>query len=88
MRFGSILTTAVLIAGAGAAYWYLFTTGAQSPKAPTTRAEGRRAAKRDSGPVPVTVEVVKQETVPVSGTASATCRPCSPSPYGHRWMDG
>ena len=65
MRFGSILTTAVLIAGAGAAYWYLFTTGAQSPKAPTTRAEGRRAAKRDSGPVPVTVEVVKQETVPV-----------------------
>jgi len=63
MRFGPVLTFAVL-AGAAAAGWYwLKDTGA--PAAQPTRGEGRRAAQRSNGPVPVSVEIVKKETVPV-----------------------
>ena len=60
MRFGAVLVV-LLIGGATAAYWakdYL------PQDAPAPRVERRRSAPPD-GPVPVTVETVKRETVPV-----------------------
>lgn len=65
MRFGPVLAF-VLLASAGAAGWYwLNEAPAPTQKNPTSRSEGRRAALRRDGPVPVTVETVKRETVPV-----------------------
>jgi multidrug efflux system membrane fusion protein len=62
MRYGPVLSIAILAAAAAAGWYWL--KDAPSQGAPPSRAEGRRAAQRD-GPVPVTVETVKKETVPV-----------------------
>src|SRR6476661_5271747 len=62
MRLGPVLTI-LLLAGASGVGWYeLKDTPAQEP--PPSRGAGRRAAQRDSL-VPVTVETVTKETVPV-----------------------
>ena len=62
MRPGPIVAFA-LLAAAGAGGWYWLNDPA-SPHAPPSRQQGRRAAYRE-GPVPVTVEPVRTETVPV-----------------------
>ena len=62
MRPGPIVAFA-LLAAAGAGGWYWLNDPA-SPHAPPSRQQGRRAAYRE-GPVPVTVEAVGKETVPV-----------------------
>jgi multidrug efflux system membrane fusion protein len=59
MRYGPVLTV-TLVACVAAAGWYWLK---QAP-APTQAPQSRRGAQRD-GPVPVTVETVKKETVPV-----------------------
>jgi membrane fusion protein, multidrug efflux system len=61
MRPGPILAFA-LLAAVGAVGWYWLNDPA-SPQAPTNRQQGRRAARE--GPVPVTVEPVRKDTVPV-----------------------
>ena len=62
MRPGPIVAFA-LLAAAGAGGWYWLNDPA-SPHAPQSRQQGRRAAYRE-GPVPVTVEAVGKDTVPV-----------------------
>ena len=62
MRPGPILAFA-LLAAVGAVGWYWLNDPA-SPQAPPNRQQGRRAAHRE-GPVPVTVEPVRTDTVPV-----------------------
>src|SRR5215470_19792987 len=62
MRLGPIVTV-LLLAAIGVVGWYeLADAPVQEP--PPSRGAGRRAAQRDSV-VPVTVEAVKKETVPV-----------------------
>jgi multidrug efflux system membrane fusion protein len=62
MRLGSILGIALLaLGGVAGGYWLSDATSLQSPQ---HRAQAHRGGYRD-GPVPVTVEAVKQETVPV-----------------------
>jgi len=62
MRYGPVLSVVALVCVA-AAGWYWLKDGAPDG-APAARGQGRRAAQRD-GPVPVTVDTVKKETVPV-----------------------
>jgi membrane fusion protein, multidrug efflux system len=62
MRLGPVVTI-LLLAATGVVGWYGLTDApVQDP--PPSRGAGRRAAQRDSV-VPVTVETVKKETVPV-----------------------
>src|SRR5689334_6254126 len=62
MRLGPVVTI-VLLAATGVVGWYGL-TDTPVQEAPPSRGAGRRAAQRDSL-VPVTVETVKKETVPV-----------------------
>ena len=62
MRLGPIVTV-LLLAAIGVVGWYEL-ADAPVQDAPPSRGAGRRAAQRDSV-VPVTVETVKKETVPV-----------------------
>jgi membrane fusion protein, multidrug efflux system len=62
MRYGSLLTFAILASAAAGGWYWLADLPPQ--RSPPPRGEGRRGAQRD-GPVPVTIEAVKKETVPV-----------------------
>ena len=62
MRLGPALTIVILAAASVAGWYWLKDTPAQ--EATPSRGAGRRAAQKD-GVVPVTVETVKKQTVPV-----------------------
>jgi membrane fusion protein, multidrug efflux system len=62
MRYGPVLSVVGLVCVAAAGWYWL--KDAAPEGAPPARGQGRRAAQRD-GPVPVTVDTVKRETVPV-----------------------
>src|SRR5262249_25278947 len=65
MRFGPLIALVVL-AGIGAGGWYWLKDQAPQASRPTGGGGGgRRAAMRSDGPVPVTVDAVKKETVPI-----------------------
>jgi multidrug efflux system membrane fusion protein len=61
MRYGTVLTIAALACAAAAGWYWL----KDSPAPPQGPPQSRRSAQRSAGPVPVTVETVKKETVPV-----------------------
>src|SRR6516165_1054228 len=62
MRYGPFLSV-ILIAGTAVGAWY-WLQDAPSVSSTGPRGEGRRGAQRD-GPVPVTVQTVQRQTIPV-----------------------